>query len=106
MNTFPIWMPISPLACCAGDNFPITDTLTGGTTISALSVKIYLGSTDKTSTNMSTGSQSYSGNVYTTKNISALLGGNVYVLAATVTIDGVTTTRKCEIRVQKDSEVL
>ena len=105
MNTFPVWIPISPLACCASDAFPITDTLSAGTTISALSVKLYLGSTDKTSESMPTGTQSYSGNVYTTKILSALKGGNTYVLAATVTIDGVSTTRKCEIRVAKDSDL-
>ena len=106
MNIFPIWMPISPLYCCASDNFPITDTLTGGTTITAMTAKTYLGSTDTTATNMSTGSQSFAGNVYTTKNISALKGGNTYVLAVAVTVDGIVTTRKCEIRVQKDAEAL
>lgn len=106
MIQFPVLMPISPVQCCASDVFPITDTLSAGSTISAMSVKIYLGSTDKTSTLMTTGSESFSANVYTTKNISGLSGGNTYMLAAKITIDGVVTTRKCEIRCQKDSEVV
>jgi hypothetical protein len=106
MNNFPVWMEISPIAACASDAFPITDTLNAGTTITAMSVKIYLGSTDVTAVNMTTGSESYSGNVYTTKIINVLRGGNSYILAAKITIDGVVTTRKCEIRVQKDSDIL
>jgi hypothetical protein len=104
MNLFPIWMPISPLACCESDSFPITDQLEAGATITALTVKIYLGSTDKSSEILS-GSQTFSGNVYSTKILSGMKGGNTYVLAAAVTIDGVTTTRKCEIRVQKDKDL-
>jgi hypothetical protein len=99
-------MPISPVAACASDIFSITDTLSAGSTITAMSVKIYLGSTDKTTALMTTGSESYSANVYTTKYISGMQGGNEYVLAAAITIDGVKTTRKCKIRVQKDSEAV
>lgn len=106
MIQFPIMMNISPVQCCASDIFAITDTLSAGSTISAMSVKIYLGSTDKTSTLMTTGSESFAANVYTTKNISGLSGGNTYMLAAAITIDGIKTTRKCEIRCQKDSEVV
>ena len=105
MNTIPIWMPNSPLNCCAGDTFPVTDTIPGGTTISAVTTKIYLGTVDKTATNMPSGSATNSGNVYTTKPITLLLGGNTYILTSNVTVDGIVTTRKCEIRVQKDSDL-
>ena len=104
MIQFPVWISASPISCCASDSFTVSDTLAGGTTISAVSTKIYLGTVDKSSTNLS-GSASNSGNTYITKTISGLLGGNTYILASAVTIDGITTTRKCEIRVQKDSDL-
>lgn len=100
-----VWMPISPLSVVANDQFQITDTIAGGTTISALDVHIYLGNTDKTSTLMPGSEQSYSGNRYSTDKIQSLVGGNIYVLAARVTIDGEVKTRKCEIRVQKESDL-
>jgi len=105
MTDFNVWLTQSPLAKCEGDEFTITDTLVGGTTISAIASKIYLGSTDKTTENMPTGSGSYSGNVYTTPTIKLLKGGNDYVIATLVTIDGVKTTRKCVINAQKNSQL-
>jgi hypothetical protein len=99
------WMSFSPLKVSENDQFAVSDSINGGTTISALDVKIYLGNTDKTSLLMTTGTQSYTGNSYVTKILSALKGGNIYVLAARVTVDGDVITRKCEIRVQKESEL-
>ena len=99
------WMPISPLAVSENDQFQLTDTIVAGTTISALTIKVYLGNTDKTATIMPGSEQSYSGNRYTTKKIQSLVGGNTYVVASRVTIDGQVITRKCEIRVQKESDL-
>jgi hypothetical protein len=105
MNILETWMPFSPLKVSENDQFVISDTIVGGTTISALDVKIYLGNTDKTSTILSTGTQAFSGNLYSTKTLSTLKGGNQYVLAARVTVDGQVITRKCEVRVQKESDL-
>lgn len=99
------WMADSPRGVSASDEFTITDTLVGGTTISAISSKVYLNGTDVTSTNMPSGSGSYSGNAYTTPVIKALKGNNVYIVATVVTIDGIKITRKCELRVQKDGDL-
>lgn len=106
MNKPNVWMPFSPLKAVETDSFTITDTITGGTTISALDVRMYLGNTDKTYTTMLGSSQTYAGNSYTTNVIKNLKGGNIYVMSARVTIDGEVVTRKCEIRVQKESEIL
>ena len=103
MNTIPVWMPISPLSCCAGDTFPITDTIPGGTTITAVTTKIYLGTVDKSATNMPSGSASNSGNVYTTKPITLLLGGNTYVLTSNVTVDGTGTNKRANYTFAKIS---
>lgn len=99
------WMPISPLSVSENDQFQITDTIAAGTTISALTVKVYLGNTDKTSTIMPGSEQSYSGNRFSTNKIQSLSGSNTYIVAARVTIDGQVITRKCEIRVQKESDL-
>lgn len=104
MNIVDIWMPFSPLKVVSSDQFSISDSIIGGTTISALTVKVYLGNTDKTADVMGTG-QTYAGNAYTTNKLQTLVGGNTYVLSAKVTIDGEIKTRKCEIRVQKESEL-
>lgn len=99
------WTPESPRMHAASDEFTITDTLVGGTTITAISSKIYLNGTDVTATNMPAGSGSYSGNSYVTPVIKLLKGGNVYVVATVVTIDGIKVTRKVELRVQKDGDL-
>lgn len=105
MNIIDVWMPISPLKVSENDQFQITDTIIGGTTITAITVKAYLGNTDKTSSIMPGSEQSYTGNRYSTNKIQSLVGGNTYIVAARVTVDGEVKTRKCEIRVQKESDL-
>jgi hypothetical protein len=106
MTDFPVWLVNSPMTKCASDEFTITDTLVGGRAITAATSAIYLGSTDKTSDCM-TGSATFTSNsnVYITPTIKSMKGGNTYVVATVVTIDGVKTTRKFEIRVQKSSDL-
>jgi hypothetical protein len=103
MKNVAIWMSFSPLLVVETDQFSVTDTIIGGTTISAVTTKLYLGNTDKSAL-LTTGA-SYSGNSYTTAKIVGVVGGNIYVLSSRVTIDGEVKTRKCEIRVQKESEL-
>jgi len=87
------------------DEFVVQDTILGGGQITSLECRLYLGSTDKTYSCMTGSSQSYSGNSYQTNLIKNLKGGNIYVLACRVSIDGDVKTRKCEIRVQKESDL-
>lgn len=98
-----IWMPIKKV--CEKDEFTITDVIPGGSIISDLECRIYLGNTDKTYTCMLGSSQSYTGNSYETNTIKNLKGGNTYVLSCRVSVDGEVKTRKCEIRVHKESDL-
>lgn len=98
-----IW--IKTVKVCEKDEFTVKDIIAGGSTISDLESRIFLGNTDKTYTCMLGSTQSYSGNSYETNTIKNLKGGNTYVLSNRVTIDGEVKTRKCEIRVHKESDL-
>ncbi len=101
MNT--IWMPTRFVS--EKDEFTIKDYIIGGNEITDVKCFLYLGSTDKTSSTMLLSTLSFSGHSYETNMISNLKGGNIYVLACRVYIDGFIKTRKCEIRVQKDGDL-
>jgi hypothetical protein len=96
----PIWMSFSPISCVEGCIFSLTDTIEGGSTITHEDNYIFLGSALKNDDLLS-GTVSFSGNQYTTATIEDLVGGNIYVFAAIVTIDGEVVVRKCEIICQK-----
>lgn len=100
-----VWMPISPMKVVETDQFTVSDSIVGGTTISALEARLYLGNTDKTYTTMTGSSQSFTGNRYVTNMIQNLKGGNTYILSCRVTVDGEVKTRKLEIRVQKEGDL-
>lgn len=87
------------------DEFYVTDTILGGNEITDVESRIYLGTSDKTYTNMLGTGQTYADTTYTTNKIKGLKGGNIYVLISRVTIDGKVKTRKCEIHVQKESSL-
>ncbi len=96
-----IWM--KPIYVVEKDRFNITDIIYGGSTITKISAKIYLGATDKTYECMLGSADSFSGNKYTTNMISNLKGNNIYILSVLVHIDGFVKTRKCQIFVEKES---
>ena len=60
----------------------------GVTAVTSPSALVYKNETDVTSTVMPSGSASASGNVATLKPITALIGGETYVVAVTATCDG------------------
>lgn len=96
-----IWL--EKLEVVETDEFSVSDTILGGDTISALECRLYLGTSDKTYTCMTGNTQTFADTSYTTNKIKNLKGGNIYVLACRVTIDGKVKTRKREIHVQKES---
>src|SRR4030042_2883803 len=60
------------------------------TTVSApTSVTVYKGTTDTSATNMPSGSHSVSGTNLTLKNLTTLIGGELYVVDVVVSVDGV-----------------
>lgn len=59
------------------------------TVASPTSVTVYKGGSDATSTTMPSGSHSVSGNNLTLKNLTALTGGELYMIDVVVSIDGV-----------------
>lgn len=95
----------SPKKVVETDEFYLSDTIIGGSTITALDVHIYLGTTDVTYNCMTGNTQEYIRNSYITNTIKNLKGGNVYILVARVTVDGEVVTRKCKIIVQKESDL-
>lgn len=95
----------SPKHVVDTDEFYLVDTILGGTTITAVDVHIYLGSTDKTYECTTGNTQEFIRNTYTTNTIYNLRGGNTYILVARITIDGEVVTRKCKIIVQKESDL-
>ena len=98
-----MWMPKREVV--ETDEFFVTDTILGGNEITDVESRIYLGTSDKTYTNMLGTGQTYADTTYTTNKIKGLKGGNIYVLISRVTIDGKVKTRKCEIHVQKESSL-
>ena len=80
--------------CYAGDQPVFAGTKLGVTTITndgTLTMTVYKGSTDVTST-YTTGSMSSTGNVATTKTFTGLVGGNELFVTLTGTCDGVLLT--------------
>lgn len=103
MNDDMIWVKESPIACKEGAAFAISITVNGGTTISASSSAIYK---NNNSAAILSGSDSYSGNVATSKTITFAAGtAGTFVYTNTITIDGITWVYACEIIVSRASAV-
>jgi hypothetical protein len=66
----------------------------GVTTVTSPSAKVYKNGTEVTSTIMPAGSATASGNTATLKPVTALTGGEYYVVAVTATCDGDTRVVK------------
>jgi hypothetical protein len=100
------WVHESPIEDMKeGASFAIGITINGGTTISASSSKIYKNNNDMSSTILS-GSDSYSGNVATSKTMTFAAGtAGTYVYCNTITCDGITWVYACEIVVTRASAV-
>lgn len=85
-----------------GESITFSITYSGATAVSSVSAKVYRRTTDVTSSVMPSGSTSASGNVATLKPVTAMVGGNDYVVAVTATVDGNTRIKKFTIKCQKD----
>lgn len=95
-----IWVKESPLEVKEGAAFSVAFTINGGTTISATSSAIYKSGT--AATGILSGSDSYSGNVATSKTMTFAAGtAGTYVYVNTITIDGITWPYACEIIVTR-----
>ena len=93
----------SPVSVISGETLTLSLTWLGATSVSAPGATVYHNGTDETSTIMPSGSHSASGNVQTLKPITAMVGGEDYVIAASATVDGNTEIRKVLIKCVKAS---
>ena len=98
-----VWILESPISLASGAEPVYTVVFDGATTCASPTAKIFQGSTDKTSTNMS-GSATASGNVVTLPKVVNLVGGLTYVIVLTVTVDSIVTVKKAQLEVQKAYE--
>ena len=96
-----IFVVESPLTVVAGETLTLSLTWLGATSVSAPGATVYHNGTDETSTIMPSGSHSASGNVQTLKPITAMTGGETYVIAASATVDGNTEIRKVLVKAVK-----
>lgn len=97
----------SPIDICASEEPVYAFTFVGAVVLSSPAAEIYINGNDTavTSLNMPVGTASAAGNVVVTPVIKNLKGGNTYIVTVSATVDGIKTTRKLELRVQKDSSL-
>jgi len=93
----------SPIVVVAGETLTLSVTWLGATSVSSPTATVYHNGTDETSTIMPSGSHSASGNVQTLKPITAMTGGEDYVIAVQATVDGNTEIRKILVKCVKAS---
>jgi len=98
------WAVESPIDAVAGDTIVFSCGLRnmGTPTSSGTSAKCYRNKTDTSSTNFPSGSLTVSGTTITLKPLTALVGGNKYVVSVTIaSSDGQVRVRKILVNVQK-----
>lgn len=76
----------------------------GYTTVAVSSVTVYLNETDVTSTAMPAGSHAVNGTIITLKPLTALIGGETYVVRVLATCDGDTDGRQFEVYCKRAGE--
>ena len=95
-----IWADESPRPVVEGATINISATYWGTpTTVSAV---VYRNTTDVSSTCMPSGSVSITGNTATLKPLTAMTGGNRYVVAVTGTVGGEVHVKKMMLICSKD----
>lgn len=101
-----LWLVESPLDMLEGETITYSVLWEGATTVASTSATVYRNGADVTSTVMSAGSHTQSGNVSTLKPLVAQSnhGGSKYIVAVQATVDGNTELRKFEILVIKPDE--
>lgn len=92
-----IWLNESPVTVVAGATRTYTVTYEGASSVSSPSAIAYKDGTDVSATVFPSGSITASGTTVTMKPLTALSGGEVYVIAITATVDGNTDVRKLKV---------
>lgn len=93
----------SPIYQGAGATVPYTVTFPWATTAASPVATVYMNEADVTSTVMPSGSATASGNTITLKPLTALTGGETYIVAIAATIDGVADQWFLEVRAIKST---
>lgn len=92
-----IWVLESPIVMVAGESKTFTITYEDAAAVSSPSALAYKDGTDVTSTLFPAGSITASGVTVTLKPLTGLIGGDVYVINVTATVDGSTVIKKIKI---------
>ena len=92
------WIKESPVIQGERESIPYSLLFSWATTatVDDSSLIVYKGNEDVTSS-VTTGSNTYSGNIVTLKTLTGLTGGQTYVLSILVTVDGVQDEYKMEV---------
>jgi hypothetical protein len=93
-----VYLLESPLTLVAGTSRTLSVVFQRVTAVSSPVATVYKDGSDVTATVMPAGSASVAGNVATLKPLTALIGGEEYVLALSVTADGDTDVKKLIIK--------
>jgi hypothetical protein len=96
-----LFLEESPIYQGAGATVPYSVTFPFATTVAAGTIAVYKNGADVTSTVMPSGSHSASGNVLTLKPLTALTGGETYLISIAATVDGVADQWFCEVKAVK-----
>ncbi len=97
-----VWLINSPQTIVEGTSITYTITFPFATACTASTAKCYKGTTDTTTTNLPAGSDARADNTCTLKPLTAMIGGETYVIAVTVTLDAqATQIWKHEVNCQK-----
>ena len=96
------WAVESPIRVIEGSTVTLACTFWGAVT--SPNAAVYRGRTPYTATVMPSGSHSASGAIVTLKPLTALVGGNRYVVAVTGTVSGDVWVKKLEVIVGKDED--
>lgn len=99
-SQYSTWADESPKPVVEGATLNIAATFWGAPTV--VSAAVYRNRTLATSTCMPAGSVSISGNTATLKPLTAMLGGNRYVVAVTATVGGEVHIKKMMLICAKD----
>jgi hypothetical protein len=108
MSDSPVWVDQSPKALGQGSTPTYTLVYGGANSVSTVGaiIEVYKNGTGSDlSSTMTTGAFVASGNSLTLKTIQNLVGGNNYVVYIYALVDGVPTTRKLLLQVQKKGSI-
>lgn len=99
------WIIESPVTQGENATIPWTVTFPWATTLASATVQVFKKgtTTNIAGTVMPTGSHTTSGNSLTMKNLTALTGGESYIVAIQITVDGVADEFFLEVRALRES---